>query len=44
MHTYLTKDYYIFVINTVFAGNKIVSDKYIWGESAPIFVFGNGTK
>lgn len=36
--------YYIFVMNTVFVGNKIVSNKRVFADSAPTFVFGNGTK
>jgi len=36
--------YYIFVMNTVFVGNKIVSNKRVFADSAPMFVFGNGTK
>jgi len=35
---------YIFVINTVFVGNKIVSSRRVFADSAPTFVFGNGTK
>jgi len=38
------KYYYIFVINTVLVGNKIVSSKRMSGDNAPIFVFGNCTK
>jgi hypothetical protein len=38
------KYYYIFVINTVLVGNKIVSNRRMSEDNAPIFVFGNGTK
>lgn len=31
-------------MNTVFVGNKIVSNRRIFEDSAPTFVFGNGTK
>lgn len=36
--------HYIFVMNTVFVGNKIVSSRRVFADSAPTFVFGNGTK